>query len=179
VVYLDEKIREQEKNCGMMNPRRKRNLIVAFLVALYIVLGFFREFIFMNINEQIRVTYDTVYLHRPTESYVAPSMSWLSGFGYPTLYYSKWALTFITTLLFALLASVTIKNAFEDKGLVKITWIAYGAVFLAGLLFYLGGSLTGNRESTYDIARFLAGLTETPALLVILAASYLAIGRRN
>jgi len=161
-----------------MNPRRKRNLIIVLLVAIYIVAGFFREFVFVNINEQSRVTYHAVFLHDTAETYVAPSMQWLSGFSYSTLYYSKWILTLVATLLFAFLATRIVKQAFTDKGLVKITWMAYGVVFMAGLLFYLAGSLSGNRDSTYDIARFLAGLTETPALLVVLCASFLAIGRR-
>src|SRR4051812_4074924 len=129
-----------------MNPKRKKILVIVLLLAIYIVAGFFREFVFMNINEQIRVTYDTLYRHQPTESYVSPSMVWLSGFSYPTLYYSKWILTLLTTLFFAFLASRVIKVAFADKGLVKITWIAYAVVFVAGLLFFLGGSLTGNSE---------------------------------
>jgi len=161
-----------------MNSKRKKRFLIVFLLIVYIVAGFFREYVFVNINEQCRVTYDTLYRHELTESYVDASMQWLSHFSYSTLYYSKWALTLLTTIFFAFLAGSIIKNAFNDKGLVKITWLAYGVVFVSGLVFFVGGSLGGNSESTYDIARFLAGLTETPVLLLILSASFLAIGRR-
>lgn len=161
-----------------MNPRVKKRLLVVVLIALYVAAGFYREFIFGNINEQIRVTYDTVYRHQPTYSYVAPSMQWLAGYSYYTLYYSKWVLTLLSAFFFAFLATRIIKNAFTDKGLIRITWLAYAFVFVVGWLFYLGGALSGNIGSTYDIARFLAGLTETPVLLLVLCASFLAIGRR-
>ncbi len=156
----------------MINIRKKK-LIVFSLVAIYIVTGFFREFIFLNINEQIRLTY-----YHDTDSHVAPSLHWISTASYATLYYSKWILTFLFTAFFAFLAARTIKIAFQDHSLVKITWSAYAIIFVTGLLFYLGGAISGNSQNTYAISRFLAGLTETPALLVILSASFLAI-RRN
>lgn len=156
----------------MKAPLRNK-IIIALLITLYIVSGFFREFIFLNINEQSRVTY-----YHATDSHLADSMKWISGLSYSTLYYSKWLLTLLFTIFFAVLAGRIIKKAFGEKRFVRITWIAYAATFVLGLLFYLAGSLTGNTETTYDIARFLAGLTETPGMLVILGAFFLAL-RRN
>ncbi len=156
----------------MSHSSKKKTIIISFVV-LYVALGFFREFIFLNINEQSRVTF-----YHDTDSHVSSSMQWLSNFSYTTLYYAKWPITLAFTTLFAFVAASTIKIAFDEKNLVRITWIVYALTFVTGLLFYLAGSLTGNRETTYDIARFLAGLTETPALLVILLASFLAIRRK-
>lgn len=156
-----------------MNPGLKKKLLVISLVAFYIATGFFREFIFLNINEQCRVTF-----YHSTDSHVSDSMQWLSGLSYSTLYYAKWPLTLFFTIIFAFLASTIIKIAFGEKSFVRITWITYACTFVTGLLFYLAGSLTGNSQTTYDIARFLAGLTETPGLLVILSASFLALRRK-
>jgi hypothetical protein len=156
-----------------MKPASRKKIIIISLIAIYLAMGFFREFIFLNINEQSRVTY-----YHETDSHVSSSMQWLSGFSYPVLYYSKWPLTLAFTVLFAWLAGQTVKVAFGEKNLVRLTWLVYGVTFVCGLLFFLAGSLIGNSETTYDIARFLAGLTETPALLVILLASFLAIRRR-
>ncbi len=147
-------------------------LIIFSLIVGYIATGFFREFIFLNINEQSRITF-----YHQTDSHVAASMQWLSDLSYPTLYYSKWPLTFLFTAFFAFLATRIVKKWFIDAKLVRITWIGYGITFLAGALFYFVGAVSGNRESTYDIARFLAGLTETPALLVMLLASFIAMKR--
>ncbi|CAN5120990.1 hypothetical protein BH09BAC5_BH09BAC5_08010 [soil metagenome] len=155
-----------------MKISNKNKLIIALLSILYIVCGFFREFIFLNINEQSRIAY-----YHDADSHLAASMKWLEGFSYNTLYYSKWPLTLLFTILFTFIASRIIKLWFADKMLVKITWMAYGITFATGLLFYLAGSLSGHRETTYDIARFLAGLTETPAMLVMLLASFMALRR--
>lgn len=152
---------------------RTRKALVVLLILFYILSGFFREFIFLNINEQSRVTY-----WHDTDSHVAPSLSWLSHYSYTTLYYSKWILTFVFAAYFATLASITIHIAFSEKSKTKMTLIAYACVFIAGLLFYMAGSIVGNREATYDMARFLAGLTETPGLLIILFASFIAMRRR-
>jgi hypothetical protein len=46
-------------------------------------------------------------------------------------------------------------------------------VFTASFLFFAVGWALNARESTYDVARFLAGLIETPAMLTILVASFL------
>lgn len=153
------------------STRTKINIVL--LIALYIATGFFREFIFLNINEQSRVTF-----YNETESNVAASMQWLSGLSYPTLYYAKWPLTLIFTSYFAFIAASVVKLWFANKNFVKITWLAYAITFAAGLAFYLAGVLMDARESTYGIARFLAGITETPALLIMLLASFLAL-RRN
>ena len=155
-----------------MNPRRKKFLIVSFLVIIYLLTGFFREYIFTNVNEQMRVTY-----YHDTDSHVSAGMQWLSDFNYSTLYYAKWPMTLFFTALFAFLAATTIKIAFNEKKLIRICWITYGAVFLLGFIFYFIGSAAGNPETTYEIARFLAGLTETPALLIIISAAFLAIHR--
>jgi hypothetical protein len=152
---------------------RRKKIIIVLLIALYIATGFLREFIFLNINEQSRVTF-----YHLTDSHVASSMQWLSGLSYSTLYYAKWPLTLLFTAYFAFIAAAIVKKWFDDRNLMKITWWAYGITFAAGLFFYLAGSLTGYRDTTYGIARFLAGLTETPALLVMLLASFLAL-RRN
>ncbi|MEO5642609.1 MAG: hypothetical protein ABIQ40_17205 [Bacteroidia bacterium] len=157
-----------------MTLTRRTKVSIAVLIALYIATGFFREFIFLNINEQSRVTY-----YQATDSHVAPSMHWLSGLSYSTLYYAKWPLTLLFTACFAFISAAIVRKWFSNKNFVKITWLAYAITFAAALLFYLAGAVTDARESTYGIARFLAGLTETPALLVMLLASFLALRSRD
>lgn len=155
----------------------RKNIILSGLILLFILSGFFREFLFLNINEQRRVTYDIVYRHENPESFVAPSMQWLSGFDYLTLTNLKWPLTLFFALYFAFLASRIIKILFQERSYLRITWFAYTGIFLLGMLFYLVGYLAGDTGKTYEIARFLAGLTEGPSLLIILIASFLVMKR--
>jgi hypothetical protein len=152
---------------------RKTKLIASCLILVFILTGFFREFVFLNVNEQMRVTY-----YKVSDSHVAPGMMWLNAFSYTTLYYMKWLLTAAFTFLFAILSAITIKVVFNDKKLVRIGIYTYGIVFLASFFFFLVGAFSGNTETTYSIARFLAGLIESPAMLIILLSAFTII-RRN
>ena len=148
--------------------QNRNKIFVAALVILFILAGFFREFVFVNWNEQIRVT----YYHSPDPN-VAPSMQWLSGLSYSALYWLKWPLTLCFSLVFAGLAVLIIKLLFSNRSYNLITLYAYAAIFTASFLFFGFGWLIGFRESSYEIARFLAGIIETPAMLIILIASFL------
>ncbi|GAB4140600.1 MAG: hypothetical protein Fur0041_15760 [Bacteroidia bacterium] len=145
-----------------------RKLKIAVFILIFVLSGFFREFVFLNINEQIRITY-----YQVSDGNVAPMMQWLSGLSYPQLYYSKWILTFAFSVYFCLFAAFIIRTIFGNPVYTKTTYFVYGAVFLVSVFFYAAGWLAGNTETTYDIARFLAGLLETPAMLVILSGSFL------
>ncbi len=149
-----------------------RNTVVALLVVLFVATGFFREFVFVNVNEQRRVAY-----YHTDDSQLAPSMQWLTAFDDTTLYYAKWPLTLAFTALFAGLTALIVRIAFNDRRLVRITWLAYAGVFAIAFLIYAAGWLTGNSESTYEISRFVVGIAETPALLAVLFATFLALRR--
>lgn len=155
----------------------RKNMLLTALLIVFVLSGFFREFLFININEQRRETYEIVYRHNNPEKHVSPSLQWLSKLDYTTLTNLKWPLTLFFAIYFAFLASRVIKIAFENKIYTRITWFAYAFVFLLGLLFYAAGYLAGSSESTYEIARFLAGLTEGASLLIILLASFLIMKR--
>jgi hypothetical protein len=121
----------------------------------------------------MRVTY-----YNAPETFVAPSMQWLESISYTSLYYLKWILTAVFVLIFAGMAAMIVKLIFQDKKLIRISVLTYLLIFSASFLFYLIGALSGNTETTYAIARFLAGLAESPALLIILVGAFTII-RRN
>ncbi|TND06486.1 MAG: hypothetical protein FD123_3524 [Bacteroidetes bacterium] len=155
-----------------MNSRRI--WFAVLMAAVYISTGFFREFVFVNINEQMRVTY-----YQTNDSQVAPSMQFLNSFEYGTLYYAKWPLTFLFTVIFAAFAALIVRAIFQNRRLVIITLLAYSAVFFTGLLFYGIGVLAGSVERFYVIARFLAGMVETPALLIVLVPAFYLFRQEN
>ncbi len=152
---------------------RNAKIITALLVLLFILTGFFREFVFLNVNEQMRVTY-----YNAPDTFVAPSMQWLESLSYTSLYYFKWILTAVFILIFAGMAAVIVQLIFQDKKLIRIAVHTYLLIFSTSFLFYLIGALFSNTETTYAIARFLAGLAESPALLIILVGAFTII-RRN
>jgi hypothetical protein len=152
-----------------MKINRKRMMIV-LLVTVFILTCFFREFIFLNINEQSRVAY-----YHSTDSHVASSMQWLSNMSYSALWYSKWLLTFLFIAILAFLSSQIIRIGFENKAWVRISWLVYASITGLSALLYGISLLAGNRDLLYDTARFFAGLAEGPALLLVLCGSFLAM----
>lgn len=147
---------------------KRNNLIVAALIAVFICVGFFREFVFVNWNEQIRVTY-----YNSPDPHVHPMMQWMSGFSYSSLYWLKWPLTMFFVILFAALSLLIMQFLFRDRTYNRITLYAYAGIFFLSFLFFGLGWLLGLREAAYPIARFMVGMIETPLLLIILIASFL------
>ena len=150
----------------------RNKFLVVGMVLLFILTGFFREFTFLNINEQIRVAY-----YNSPDSHLSPSFQWLTAFDFETLYYLKWPVTLLFCGIFGLYSAVTVNLIFREKQYVKIVWLSYAGVFGLSFLFFGIGLLFGLGNVTYDIARFLAGIIETPAMLVILVASFLILRR--
>lgn len=149
-----------------MSQRNK--WFVAGIVVLFICTGFFREFVFLNWNEQMRVT----YYHSP-DPHVAPSMQWLGSFSYATLYWIKWPLTLLFSVVFGLYTLLAVHLSFANRQYTRITLLTYAALFVASFLFFAFGWMFGARDACYEIARFLAGLIETPAILIVLMASFM------
>jgi hypothetical protein len=145
-----------------------RKAVTAMLALVYIGLGFFREFVFLNVNEQMRVTY-----YQATDSHLSPVLSVLKSFSYAQLYYAKWPLTLVFALAFCLLAVLVIRTAFNTKAYTRLILLAYAGVFVLGAVLFFAGSLLGNNAAVYDLSRFLAGLVESPLLLLMLGAGIL------
>lgn len=148
-----------------MSTRNK--FIIAGLVILFIATGFFREFVFLNWNEQIRVT----YYHSP-DPHVATSMQWLGAFSYEALWWLKWPLTLLFSGIFAFLTLITVRITFSSKDYNRITLLAYAVIFVLSFLFYVVGWFI-DHKATMDLSRLMAGVIETPAMLVILMASFM------
>jgi hypothetical protein len=153
---------------------RIQGVLIVLLLLGYSILGFFREFLFVNINEQMRVSY-----YHAQDSVLAPSMQFLEGFSYSNLYYAKFPLTLVFAAIFCLLSCLVIYLMFRERRLVKFTVAAFAFVFILGWLFFLLGYFSGNGVFGYTIARFLAGMTESPALLVVLMAAFRLIATRK
>lgn len=158
-----------------MSRRKTTGLVL--LGAFAVLSGFFREFIFINLNQQRWETYERVYRHHSPEQHVAPSMQWLSGLSYETLNFLKWPLTLLFACWFAGLCLLAVRIAFAEKKYTRIVIFTYAGLFLLGLVVYGIGAATGGNYHFYEIARFLAGLTEGPLLMLILLASFLVMKR--
>lgn len=140
----------------------KRKLITAAFIILLIVLGFFREFVFVNINTLI-------YNNKFNENY---PFHWLfqsfSGFNYSGLYISKWFLTALFIILFYLLQLKISYLLFEEKKFKK--WFFYLYVILISLsviTFFVGWLFSDVRQG-YTFSRLFLGFLQSPLPIVFL-----------
>ncbi|MCA6365239.1 MAG: hypothetical protein IM638_19560 [Bacteroidetes bacterium] len=145
-----------------------RQLLVITLVLAYVALGFFREFVFLNINEQMRVAY-----YNSPDSHLSPALSFLENYGYNTLYYLKWPLTFLFAAVFCILAVFVIRIGFASAQYTRLVILSFAGVFFLGAMLFLAGWLFNSNATVYDLSRFLAGLVESPVLLLMLGGGIL------
>ncbi len=152
----------------------KRKLLIFLGIAALIATGFFREYLFLNINEQIRVTY-----YQVNDTHVDPPLQVLARFSYSELYYGKWLLTLVFAAIMAGLTALTVKWWFRKKELVRIGLLVYGFVFGLSFIFFLIHAFFPMLEGSYAISRFLVGMTETPLLSVLLIAAFTLVNKQE
>jgi hypothetical protein len=141
----------------------RKYALLLILVVFFIASGFYRDFVFLNVNAQMRASY---YLHKDSE--LAPSMKFLEAYSYIHLYYVKWVLTFLFSLLFMTYTIGIIHLYFPEKKYIRWAVITYALLFSIAALFWTGGYLANHSEKGYLVARFLMDMTQSPIMLIVL-----------
>ena len=135
---------------------------------LFAILGFSREFIFVNLNAQL---FDLFYGHRDFK--LPDSLSYFANMNYDKLYYSKYVLTIIYYLAYFMATFFAIKIICVDKKYTR--WIIY----IYGLLLLLSGismiynyifnnNLDGDE---YTFSRWLMGIAQSPLVAFFMIAA--------
>lgn len=132
------------------------------LVILVIVAGFLRETLFVRIEwyEMVRA-----------EGAIPPEHSWLFGFlenlSYTQLKICRYAFTLFFILVFYALCLMMVKWFFPalSKRIVHFVFIG---VFSAAVLVFSLGFITGQQAGFYSLARYMAGVIETPLVVILL-----------
>lgn len=152
----------------------KTAILWAFIAStLLVTTGFFREFIFVNINEQLRFLY-----YGSDESYLSPHLELLTHFTYNQLYYLKWILTVVFSLVFLFESSWLVKSIFGGFYLKELTFI-YALLFLVSASLYIPFFIAGNVEQGYILARFFMGIAQSPLpVMLLIPAVFLRHGVR-
>jgi hypothetical protein len=139
----------------------KINLISVLAVLGVVVLGFFREFLFIHINEQLFA----LWYDEPSQA--TNSIPWLKELDYFTLYYGKWVLTIFFAAAFYFAALLVLRYLFDQSYWRELGWIYLGLITLSGLALGIG-KLASQLDDAYLIARFLMGIAQSPLLLMIM-----------
>jgi hypothetical protein len=150
--------------------RKVPRIVVFCLVVLMILLGAFRDFVFVNINYQL------IYLWKEKDFSKAHSFfDFLEGYDYWTIYYWKFALTGIFALLYFVLTWTLIKVLFNNRKFQRYAVILFGSVVAMSLLLFGGGYLFGNAHFGYDLARHFMDVVQSPIAAMILIPIFLLI----
>lgn len=137
-------------------------------MGVFAILGFSREFFFVNVNKQLYKLY-----YHDSDVVIPNSMSFITHFDYSTLYYLKFPFTIIYFLAFFLTSYFATKLICIDKKNAK--WIIY---IYAILLVLSGISMTYNylinnqlNGDEYTFSRWLMGIAQSPLVAFFIIAS--------
>jgi len=146
----------------------KNNLKYIFFITVFAILGFSREFVFVNINKQLFSLY-----YSRGDIQIPSSLSFINHFDYSTLYYSKFYLTIIYFLAYFFASYHAVKLISTDKKNAK--WIIY----IYSILLILSGIsmaynyIINNQLNGYEytFSRWLMGIAQSPLVTFFILAS--------
>lgn len=147
---------------------RKAYWIVLFLLVFWVA-GYFREWVFVSINDMISYKFHNQINPRPLNFL----LTYLNQFDYTYLYYSKYFLTFGFAGLFFFLQYILLKRIRAEKILLKSLFYGYlllivvsGLTMTWGYLFSSTGLLV-----EYRVSRWLMGVAQSPIICLFLLAA--------
>ncbi len=144
-----------------MSDSLKKRLWIALSVAVVVFIGFFREFIFTHINEQLFA----LWYDEPSRA--SDKIPFLKSVDYYTLYYSKWVLTALFSMLFYSLTIGVLKVVF-GKTFWKETAIIYSVLIACSITVMAYGYLSNSLEESYLLARLFMGVAQSPLVLMVM-----------
>lgn len=149
-------------------PKLKQAVKYIIFIALFAVLGFSREFLFVNINNQL---YKLYYGHSSLP--LPDSLRFLADIEYSQLYYSKFGLTIAFYLAYLGVSLLAIKLIVNDKKITRgVIYIYLLLLILAGLSMlynYVANNQLDGDE--YTFSRWLLGIAQSPLVAFFMIAS--------
>lgn len=151
----------------------KQWIYMGLVVLVMAFLGFSRQLLLVNINNQLNF----LYYHKEV-SYVVDSMAFIKQYSYESLMWSKWFLTITYTLLYLLCTVVVLRTLSFNMDYIKLTVLMFGCVVVLSAILYGGLSLFGESLIGYRLARFCMGLVQSPIPLMVLVPAYMLAERK-
>lgn len=149
---------------------KKSGLTFLWFLLVFIVLGLWREYVFVNINNVIYFKY-----YKYTTAPIPFGFGWLTRYSYSTLYYIKYPLTVLFVLVYFGLNFYFLKKIKVSFFYIKILMLAYIVIVLMSAVlmlyaYYFHHRLNGD---AYLVSRGLMGLAQSPLIGFVLFALYL------
>ncbi len=146
----------------------KNSIKYIFFISVFAILGFSREFLFVNINNQLF----KLYYHNE-DIKIPPSLDFITHFQYSTLYYLKYLFTIVYFLAYLLTSYFAVKLICQNKKNAK--WIIYIYAILLVLSgismvynYFINNQLDGDE---YTFSRWLMGIAQSPLVAFFIIAS--------
>ena len=147
-----------------MNKKSK----ILLLVLLLMIFGFFRENLFINVNNAL---FNKIYNRN---NHVVWYLSFLKSVSYYTVYAAKWFITPFFAWLFWALQKQLLTTLFNEKKITDWLGILYLSLFLLAGIFFVAGWILGHLEKGYYFSRLFMGLLQSPvACMILIPTAYL------
>ncbi len=137
-------------------------------ISLFALLGFSREFLFVNINNQL---YKLYYGHSALP--LPDSLSFIANIDYSTLYSSKFVLTLVFYFAYMGATLLALKLAVNNKKITRWAIYIYLLLLILAALSMLYNYLANNRidGEEYTFSRWLLGIAQSPLVAFFMIAS--------
>lgn len=145
-----------------------KKLKIALLVIGLFVLGFLREFLFESINTHL------YYLWREQSNpYLPKSLSFLAYFDYWSLYYTKFMLILVFTVIYFFGSILVVKQYFSERIFTRFTFLFFAGIFILSALIFGLGYVFGAGHEAYGISRKLIEFIQSPLACFFLIPAFL------
>ena len=146
-----------------------RKIKISLFVLVLLVLGFFRETLFVSINSAL---YDKFY--NTNNHHVVWFLSFINVFSYQTIYVVKWFITPLFVFLYWFIQKNFLFFLFAEKRIIQWLGILYLSLFLLAGVFFVAGWAFGNINDGYPLSRLFMGLLQSPVpCMILIPAMYL------
>lgn len=150
-----------------MNKSRYKYVVVAGVIILLFIIGYFRDYLFVGINYRI-----TSLLYNDFTNDLPPIPSFFLQFSANELYNIKWLLTIFFTLLYYSVSCLIVYYLFQERKFLIYTSVLFALVLFISFLITGIGYIIKDHGDAYTLSRQLMGLAQSPILLMILIPAF-------
>jgi len=137
--------------------------LLIILLGLLFLLGWLRDYFFLNMNDQLYKLYFAGYEFR-----LPPPLRWMERFSYMHLYYLKYILTIIFSVLYFLLTWFGLRVFFpERKRLLKEMVVVFLSLGLIAGLPLVISQFGGSFRAVYGFSRMVIGIIHSPLIFML------------
>jgi len=157
--------------------KKANRILIFFLFASsFFILGYFRNYVFLSINNRA----SALYYNEPTFM-LSGFLGIFNKYSYNDLITVKWVLTLLFTLLFTFLSLATVSTIFRSR---TYNYLCLGInifIFIVSMSFILAGKVFSSFSANgFIISRSFIHLEQSPIItLIIVMAIYYQNKLRN